>query len=145
MTSRACSEGPLFQVSQVVLTCQPRRCRGLLTIWRCPCRSWIDFLAVHRCEQIQRVMNLPGPPWASLLEPFAKMIMAIVYVHVRQWESPWVRFSFCVIGLLMILSVRIWQCTFRVIQLETVHGNPAELSGNAPSGSSQALRKLLAS
>ena len=119
-----------FAVLNISNTVVPLACRG-------------D--AVHRCEQIQRVMSLPGPPWASLLEPFAKMIMAIVYVHVRQWESPWVRFSFCVIGLLMTLSVRIWQCTFRVIQLETVHGNPAELSGNAPSGSSQALRKLLAS
>ncbi len=50
-TSRSCSEGPPSQVSQVDLICQPRRCRGFLTIWRYPCRSWIHFGAVHRCEK----------------------------------------------------------------------------------------------
>ena len=51
-TSSARSEGPPCRVSQVDLTCHPRRSEeNVIAIWRYPCSSWMHLVAVHRCEK----------------------------------------------------------------------------------------------
>ena len=44
--------------------------------------------------------------------------LAVVHLHACLWGFPRVRLGFCPTGCLRSLSMRIWLCTFRVMQLE---------------------------